>query len=198
MNKLIEINGSAIQLEFAKDGRIVKSSVIALAGKGYKYCGNCQTAQPIGNFQIVSGKPRSYCTDCTRAAGRSEMKRRYHRRSNGIKGKRFVYRNLLAECCGGKCCICGYDKFVTALEYHHVKQKSFTILDKVQELIATSNGIRSSHAQALANELAKCILVCANCHRAIHGKQMSISPDNLENHLLKVGVDLLIDIADKS
>lgn len=198
MEKLIEINGSTIALEFATDGRINKSSVRLLSGEGYKYCGKCQTAHPFDNFQIVSGKRRAYCIDCTRSAGRIEMNRRYHNRKNGIKGKRFVFRNLLTEYCGGKCGICGYDKFITALEYHHVKQKSFTILDKVQDVIATSNGIRTAHAQKLSDELSKCTLICANCHRAIHGKQISISPDRLDKLRLSVSAEVLIDIALKS
>lgn len=63
---------------------------------------------------------------------------------------------------GGKCSICGYNKCSDALEFHHLdpSQKDFGIgskgytraWDKVKE------------------ELDKCILVCANCHREIHAE----------------------------
>ena len=59
---------------------------------------------------------------------------------------------------GGKCSVCGYDRCVAALEYHHVDpaSKEFTI----------SGCIRSW--EKTKAELDKCILVCANCHREIH------------------------------
>ena len=60
-----------------------------------------------------------------------------------------------------KCCICGFDKFPQALEFHHVnpKEKSFGITD--------SNSITKALDKQL-EEMKKCILVCANCHRGIH------------------------------
>lgn len=60
---------------------------------------------------------------------------------------------------GGKCQCCGYDKCITALEFHHLnpEEKDFTF---------GTNCNRSW--QTTRNEIQKCILVCANCHREIH------------------------------
>lgn len=62
---------------------------------------------------------------------------------------------------GGKCCICGFDKFQSALEFHHVnpEEKSFGI--------GGSNAATKNLEDQL-QEAQKCILVCANCHRGIH------------------------------
>lgn len=60
---------------------------------------------------------------------------------------------------GEKCACCGYDKCIQALEFHHLnfEEKEFTI---------TSS---SNHSwESIKQELQKCILVCANCHREIH------------------------------
>ena len=59
---------------------------------------------------------------------------------------------------GGKCQVCGYDRCVEALEFHHVdpEEKAFNIGDRVTSL------------EAILPELEKCVLVCANCHREIH------------------------------
>lgn len=58
----------------------------------------------------------------------------------------------------GKCCLCGYDKCLSALELHHIdpnnKEFSFNNLNMSWDKLQT--------------ELQKCILVCANCHREIH------------------------------
>jgi len=59
---------------------------------------------------------------------------------------------------GGKCEICGYDKCIQALEFHHLDplQKDFTI---------SSN---SFSFEKMKKEADKCILVCSNCHKEIH------------------------------
>ena len=60
-----------------------------------------------------------------------------------------------------KCCICGFDKYQEALEFHHVnpEEKEFQI--------GGGNTIIKALDKQL-QELKKCILVCANCHRGIH------------------------------
>ena len=61
---------------------------------------------------------------------------------------------------GSRCKICGYNKCSEALEFHHLSSsgKDFGISDR---------GYTRSWAK-IKEELDKCILVCANCHREIH------------------------------
>lgn len=61
---------------------------------------------------------------------------------------------------GGKCQVCGYDKYIGALEFHHVdpEGKDFGI---------SSKGYTHSWDK-VKEEIQKCVLVCANCHREIH------------------------------
>ncbi len=90
-------------------------------------------------------------------------KRRYaDRREELIKAvakRRRKIKLLSVQYKGGKCQICGYDKYVGALDLHHIdeSQKSFGIGDK---------GYTRSWEKT-KQELDKCILVCANCHREI-------------------------------
>lgn len=65
---------------------------------------------------------------------------------------------LLVEYKGGKCEICGYNKNIAALEFHH--------LDPSQKEFALTGNTYSLERQKA--EADKCILVCANCHREIH------------------------------
>jgi hypothetical protein len=57
------------------------------------------------------------------------------------------------------CTICGYNKCLGALELHHAG------LDKEFDLSADGKRVG---LEKLQKELAKCIVVCANCHREIH------------------------------
>lgn len=73
------------------------------------------------------------------------------------------YRQRLKERCvyvsGGECQICGYNKTNTALEFHH--------LDPSKKDFHLGGNANCSWSTARA-EIAKTILVCANCHREIH------------------------------
>lgn len=72
--------------------------------------------------------------------------------------KRLVLKEQAIAFLGGKCQICGYDKCPAALDFHHVdgREKDFEISG------------RMAWSKALEEELAKCTLLCSNCHREVH------------------------------
>ncbi len=89
-------------------------------------------------------------------------KRKYaDRREELIKAvakRRRKIKLLAIQYKGGKCQVCGYNKYPGALDLHHVSgQKSFSIGDK---------GYTRSW-EVTRKELDKCVLVCANCYREI-------------------------------
>jgi hypothetical protein len=61
---------------------------------------------------------------------------------------------------GNKCSNCNYDKCVDALEFHHVdqSQKDFNI----------GHLKFYKWCKRITDELDKCVLLCANCHREKH------------------------------
>ena len=62
---------------------------------------------------------------------------------------------------GGKCSSCGYNKNLSALEFHHT--------DPSVKEFALDLRIFSNLSDAKLNiELEKCQLLCANCHREVH------------------------------
>jgi len=70
---------------------------------------------------------------------------------------------------GGACRGCGLRSPVDALEFHH--------LDASTKVFALSvDGIPRSWARVKA-ELAKCVLLCANCHRETHAGLRSFGND---------------------
>jgi len=80
--------------------------------------------------------------------------------SESIQRKRYRLKEKAVEYKGGKCEICGYDKCIDALEFHHKDpyQKDFGI---------SAKGVLRKW-DIVKEELDKCICVCANCHREIH------------------------------
>lgn len=61
--------------------------------------------------------------------------------------------------------MCGYNKNIAALEFHHVnpEEKEFEI--DIRHFSNTS-------LQKLKEEVNKCILLCANCHRELHNPKL--------------------------
>ena len=67
---------------------------------------------------------------------------------------------------GGKCQVCGYDKYFGALEFHHIDPSTKD---------CNWDKLRLKSWKDIKQELDKCICVCANCHREIHG---SVAPQD--------------------
>lgn len=66
----------------------------------------------------------------------------------------------LIKVCGNQCNICGYNKAISALEFHHINPEE-------KEYALASMGTCHQLEKDL-EEIKKCILVCSNCHREIH------------------------------
>jgi 5-methylcytosine-specific restriction endonuclease McrA len=82
-----------------------------------------------------------------------------------MKGRDKIYRlkSGAVQAMGGKCSICGYDKYMGALDIHHVnhdggkdREKSNIPYRMYRDIV---NGTR---------DMSDLRLLCANCHREIH------------------------------
>ena len=74
---------------------------------------------------------------------------------------------------GSQCCICGFNAFQEALEFHHIdpQTKSFGLTD--------SNAATKALEKQL-EEARKCVLLCANCHRGLHAGHLEL-PENVKD-----------------
>lgn len=82
-----------------------------------------------------------------------------------VKNSRQRLKERLLYIMGGKCIFCYYNKCNSALEFHHLdpQEKDFTL--------STNANIGFDKAK---EEIKKCILVCANCHREIHANMLNV------------------------
>lgn len=76
-----------------------------------------------------------------------------------VKSQRRKMKKYLISLLGGKCKKCGYDRCISALEFHHKNplEKDFAL-----------SGSKINSRKKMETEVKKCILLCANCHREEH------------------------------
>lgn len=82
-----------------------------------------------------------------------------------IRGLKRKYEAIQSK--GGKCQKCGYNTNISALEFHHrdPTNKKFQI-----DVRAFSN----KNIDLLLDEINKCDLLCANCHRELHNPDSNV------------------------
>lgn len=92
-----------------------------------------------------------------------------------VQKRRFVLKEKAVQYKGGKCQCCGYNKYLGALEFHHIQpsEKNFGI---------SSKGYTKSW-EKVKNELDKCILVCSNCHKEIHANIIACPTEMIKNDI---------------
>ncbi|HOW29772.1 MAG TPA: hypothetical protein PK685_03850 [archaeon] len=78
-----------------------------------------------------------------------------------------LIKKTLVEYKGGACSVCGYNKNIAVLSFHHINDEN----NQKEYDISIRMGNRCS-LETLKKEADKCILVCENCHREIHQKEL--------------------------
>jgi hypothetical protein len=116
-------------------------------------CQVCQT--------LLIGRQRNFCSIKCKVQTTNFKHQNYTaQQARGLERKK-----QLIEIAGGECCDCGYKKNISALEFHHLNpdKKSFGI-----DLRKCS----CSKWDRLVEEVKKCVLICANCHRERHNPDL--------------------------
>jgi len=68
---------------------------------------------------------------------------------------RWHLKSCMVEYKGNKCLLCGYNKYLNSLEFHHIDRESKSI---------NICGNHNRSWESIMKELDKCVLLCKNCH----------------------------------
>lgn len=154
LNKISKLTGKSLStITYWKNKYSLKSQYTTIRNKENikydrtRFCPKCEKDVLTENFYQRRGKKNSsvYCKICT---GLQTLERQRK------------LKFLMVEYKGGSCVRCGYKKYHGALEFHH--------LDPNEKDFNPSHLKKYTFDDRVKNELDKCILVCANCHREIH------------------------------
>lgn len=129
-------------------------------------CTKCKQSKPISCFfeKKTENRFSSLCKNCLYD---NQKTRWTNRKIEAIK----IF--------GGKCSICGYCKNYAALEFHHQNHFEKDFDWRKMKLRAWED---------IINELKKCTLVCANCHREIHNPQAELDLNCISNQSLNATI----------
>jgi hypothetical protein len=107
----------------------------------------CEVCGRQYDYKKSSGHTRKKCNSCM------------------ANGSRDLRRERAVEYLGGRCSRCGYDTCKEALDFHHTRDKKFSI-----------SGNETRAWKELVVGLDKCALLCANCHRELRASVWTIGP----------------------
>lgn len=74
-------------------------------------------------------------------------------------------KKILVKAFGGGCQVCGYNRCMRNLAFHHVDGKDFRLSSREMQFSLSR----------LLPELKKCIMACHNCHGEIHDEIVDIT-----------------------
>lgn len=87
----------------------------------------------------------------------SERVKRWRRRS----------KEWIVSSFGGKCGLCGYDRCIAAMDFHHLDPL-------VKDFSMAALRVSPRRWAVVVEELRKCVMLCSRCHREVHA---GIHPD---------------------
>jgi transposase-like protein len=87
-------------------------------------------------------------------------------RADAVSRRRRKVKSILVQEAGGRCCVCGYQRYLGALHFHRVQPH-----EKRLELNAKGNALSLATLRA---EAQKCVLLCSNCHAEVEAGIASI------------------------
>jgi hypothetical protein len=138
-----------------------------------KTCIECKIEQEDECFSLRANRTdrRLTCKSCT-----NNVQRLFRQKNNKqilvkLKEKRIKVKEYIHKIKQEKGCIICKETEPVCLDFHH--------LDPNEKEFDLGNGNQSS-IKKIDNEIVKCVVLCANCHRKLHAGLLQLSKKQLE------------------
>lgn len=131
--------------------------------KNRKYCIDCSPFGIHNTKQLINSDSQYNCEKCGETdknnfyGYKKKLCNKCH--NNYVLKKGREKKQFARQILGNKCKICGYDKFEQALDIHHLNPSLKDINFK---------SMRGWSIERITQEIENCILLCKNCHIAVH------------------------------
>jgi transposase-like protein len=88
--------------------------------------------------------------------------------SESVAERRRRVKDILVREAGGSCRLCGFDRYIGALHFHH--------LDPGRKVFSVSREGVTRSLERTREEVRKCVLLCANCHAMVEAGLLQLAP----------------------
>lgn len=131
-----------------------------------KVCNSCNVSKSVSEFNKNSKRKDGFSGKC-KVCNKAYLREHYLKNKEYYSEKRRrTYRRYIEDfynfLSGKSCKVCGISD-IRVLEFDHLNDKSFNVSEK----------IGSMPLYNLMNEIDKCDILCANCHRIKTSEQFS-------------------------
>ena len=147
----------SIKMPKRKDGWLLKEDREKLR------CKECCEELPITSFFKRGFNKQGHqqydsrCKQCSKEHTK-KYRKRHNPRDLGLRKIKCDYVEEIKT----ECAECGYNRCAAALDFHHINKE--TKVGGIAEF--ESNG--KITLEMLKEEIRKCVVLCANCHRELH------------------------------
>lgn len=129
-------------------------------------CSPMTVKNRLKEYNLKTGLQQKYCS----ISCRSKIKNTSRNFKKDYKSFKLRYKNrklFFISQKGGKCQICGYNKNLAVLSFHHREntKKCFSL---------SASAFSSKPINILQIEADKCDLLCSNCHLELHYPQCNL------------------------
>lgn len=126
-----------------------------------KTCSWCSVSKPVEEFVKLGSGTKAHCLECNRRRQREQYAANPSRRlkaiARNVKNYRRRFQRFIEEFKSRPCTDCGGIFDSCAMDFDHVRgEKLFNVSMMLQQ---------GCGQERILAEIAKCELVCANCHR---------------------------------
>jgi hypothetical protein len=149
MSKWLDRSPSTIRHWIERHGlqqpiQVRREKVLAIARSGERTIVRRCKRHGMTEFALVGSKRQPRCKLC---------------RADAVQRRRRKVKRILVEEAGGRCVLCGYDRCIAALHFHHREpaRKAFGLAHR---------GITRA-LEEVRREARKCVLLCSNCHAEV-------------------------------
>ena len=144
---------------------IVCSKIYIAARRNSQYCSN-ECRNEIRKQNRLKTKEERFTKTCIYCGQPFLLRNKYAGvralcydcMPEGVQFSRSDFLNFLRKKQGGRCIVCGYSRYLGALDFHHIEPSK-------KELGIGNSNFRLEEA---IKEIEKCVLLCSNCHREYH------------------------------
>lgn len=126
-----------------------------------KVCTHCDRELPVDCFSHKTPtRLNSWCKDCQKQRSKEWYQNNKARHIENIVRNTADFSSTVMEWKKQQQCFLCNENYTACLEFHHLESET-------KEAII-SNLMRCNSWTRLVDELNKCIILCANCHRKVH------------------------------